>query len=52
MNAWDIVVLLLVAAVLVWAVASIRKGKVKCSGSCDGCTRHCERRMDTRSNRK
>ncbi len=39
MNIWDILILLLVAAVVLWGARRIRKGKSGCcSGSCADCS--------------
>ncbi len=45
MNGWDWLVLALVAALIVLAARSIRKGKTGgCSGNCDACESQCSKK--------
>ena len=44
MNVWDAVILLAVAAVVLWGVRAIRKGKIRCGGDCASCSQNCEHR--------
>ena len=42
MNLWDVLILLLVAAAVLLALLSIRKGKTGgCHGGCSGCPQSC-----------
>ena len=48
MNLWDILILTLVAAAVLFAVRAIRRGRTGgchgCSGSCDACERSCDKK--------
>ena len=47
MNVWDIVILVLIAAAVSFAVTAIVRGKVKCGGcthDCSACEKACMKR--------
>ena len=43
MNVWDIVIIAVIAAAVIFAVRSAVKRKGRCSCGCGGCSRKCEK---------
>ena len=48
MNGWDVIILLVVAAIVLWGAGRIKKGKARCGGDCAHCGQSCAHRTDTK----
>lgn len=42
MNVWDILILLIVAALVYLAVRAMRSGRSRCGCGCEACGKQCE----------
>jgi len=52
MNIWDILILVLIAGLVIWALLRARKRKKagRCACGCEGCAAPCERKDESSCN--